>query len=314
MRYIAILISSFLYPLTASAQNQSGRISRQLQTRYYDTIEVSTGISTTVKFVGDVNSAEIGGRSTSSKSAAGKSDLFYTLLDSENAIIFTALHPFIQPIPLTIFCDDTTVQALVVFRNRPATTLYTYNIGTSRPPPVPVINTSTPGSAAAGVAETKKIVHKDSAETASMDADLLLITQLEKNFKKGDVHRGKTIEVRKLYSHNKFIYLGISMNNDWKGSIQLETIDVELLHGNSGKKDVIHPIIESAGANNLNQFSKVDFTIAIPHFVTGYGDRLRLTFRPVKENNLPDYVIELTNPDFNKLKYVNEERDGKKKK
>jgi hypothetical protein len=260
---------------------------------------------------------EIKGRETKSVNIGQQSDdIEIGQQDTLPVTMLRVLKANFQETNLTVFLEDTTLQFLVVFAMNPSRTYYSYTLQGKESPSSTMPLPATPiESQSAGTVSERSALKMDSVKVENEHL-FARINVLEKNFQKGDVNKGKKIEVRRMYVMGKKLYLGFIVDNSWKGALQIGEILTELIHSGSGTKEIIKTSIQDAALKSINPFSKSEFAISMPFIRTELGDKLKITLKTSPENNLPDYVIEITNRDFNLAKYIKEEDNaakGKKK-
>ena len=260
---------------------------------------------------------EIKGRETKSVNIGQQSDdIEIGQQDTLPVTMLRVLKANFQETNLTVFLEDTTLQFLVVFVKNPSRTYYSYTLQGKENPSYSMPLPATPiESQSAGTVREISALKVDSAKVVHENLFARINVQ-EKNFQKGDVNKGKKIEVRRVYVMGKNLYLGFIVDNSWKGALQIGEIFTELIHSGSGTKEMIKTNIQDNALKSINPFSKNEFAISMPFIRTELGDKLKVTLKPVPENNLPDYVIEITNRDLNLAKYIKEEDNaakGKKK-
>lgn len=233
---------------------------------------------------------------------------------------------------LFLIGEDTVIQFLVRYRPNPTKNYYRYFLPvrqTSLAKLTDSLSSATienrkantmraliPPAGDTGLYNTEFSSHtiKKSKTITDYSEDYTILKNQEKNLVRTDVNKSRRIELNRMYVIGKRMYLGMMMHNEWKGSMQLSDIILEMIHSVKGSKTVIDPDIEATAYNNVNAFSKQEFAIGFPFIQSEYGDKLIITLKPVKENNLPDYVINIMNRDFNLIKYINKRgKDGKNK-
>ena len=178
--------------------------------------------------------------------------------DSTEVIMMKVRKPKFQETNLTVFLEDTTLQFLVVYAINPSKTYFTYKFPT-KPSSTTIrdsvtLITNAENNNTAG----KKPLSAKSRMRSEVDygAEYALLKSQEKNIILGQVIKGKRIEARKFYVIGNRIFIGIQIENQWKGSIQISDIVTELLHTRKGNKSIIDADIEETAFANVNAFSK----------------------------------------------------------